>query len=205
MRGANGRRAAARWGSASAPSIGPRIPWDRSSAGRRRCARRSARASTARFPNNGHMSTWIAMSDYHIGRLHGMANRLAEAHGSYRSALELQEKRLDTFRGRWEMWNLACTCLEYGNIQRAMGDAAEAGRLIRRGRELLERLPDKGGLEFYNLACAHSLESAAVGRVDGNRGPEDLIESRRSADLAIAALRQAVRAGWKNVGHAKQD
>src|SRR5262249_255480 len=71
--------------------------------------------------------------------------------------------------------------------------------------ELLERIPHKDSIALYNLACAYSLESAAVGQLDGNRSPEDLIESRRSADLAIAALRQAFLAGWKDVGHTNQD
>lgn len=91
--------------------------------------------------------------------------------------------------------------------QLAQGKTEDAARSLRQARAVLERLPQERAEDLYNLACVRALCASLS---DGRGGEEETqnvedVERREDAELAIAALRAAVAAGYDNVAHMKVD
>jgi tetratricopeptide (TPR) repeat protein len=92
---------------------------------------------------------------------------------------------------------------DVGDILRAQGRSAEAIQTYRQGSELLDALPRETGQHFFNRACFLALCARPAN--DPSTAPSDLerAERRRHADLAMAALRDALSAGYKNAASLK--
>jgi serine/threonine protein kinase/tetratricopeptide (TPR) repeat protein len=85
-----------------------------------------------------------------------------------------------------------------GDINRAQGREAEAVRTYRQATELLDAVPRETGQDYFNLACFLALCARPAN--EPGSAPSDLeqAERRRNADAAMAALRQATIAGYRN-------
>jgi tetratricopeptide (TPR) repeat protein len=87
--------------------------------------------------------------------------------------------------------------------QAAAGRPDEALANVRKAERIAERFPEVNKAQvLYNLACAYSQCSASV-----CRGVEDLgqVQREQYADRAMAALRQAVTAGFADVALLRRD
>ena len=85
-----------------------------------------------------------------------------------------------------------------GDLFREQGRMAEAVRTYRQSRELEEALPKETADDWVHYATLLGL--CARPAVDGGAPPSDAerAECRRHADAALAALRQAIAAGFRN-------
>jgi tetratricopeptide (TPR) repeat protein len=85
-----------------------------------------------------------------------------------------------------------------GDIHREQGREAEAVQSHRQAIELLDALPRETGRDIFTVACFLAL--CARPAIDPGSAPSDveLAECRRHADAALAALRQATAAGYRN-------
>ena len=92
---------------------------------------------------------------------------------------------------------------------RELGKVDEAARLMRQARaalERLERLPSRTAADLFNLACVRASCAAppAVGQT-ASGFEDDRRERLHMADLAIAALVQAVDLGFRDVESLRRD
>jgi hypothetical protein len=91
-----------------------------------------------------------------------------------------------------------------GLARRRAGRLAEAAAEFRRAVAIMERLaslqPD--GFNLYNLACFQSLLSGIAAQPGSGLTSDD---ARRLAANAVLSLRQAVDAGFRNVGFMQRD
>ena len=85
-----------------------------------------------------------------------------------------------------------------GDIQRAEDRGAEAVRTYRQATELLDAVPRETGLDFFNLACFLALCARPANDPALAPGELEPAERRRHADAAMAALRRAMIAGYRN-------
>jgi eukaryotic-like serine/threonine-protein kinase len=85
-----------------------------------------------------------------------------------------------------------------GDIHREQGREAQAVRTHRQGVELLDALPKETGQDFFNIACFLALCARQANDPGRAPGETELAECRRHADLALAALQQAIGAGYRN-------
>jgi hypothetical protein len=69
---------------------------------------------------------------------------------------------------------------------------------LQAARALVEKLPERGPDDHYNLACILAQTSALADADQATQATAD-------ADQALAALRQAVAAGYKDVKHLAED
>jgi len=84
------------------------------------------------------------------------------------------------------------------DIHREQGREAEAVQSHRRAIELLDALPRETGQDNFGIACFLALCARPAN--DPGSAPSDVerAECRRNADAAMAALRQAIAAGYRN-------
>jgi eukaryotic-like serine/threonine-protein kinase len=154
---------------------------------------------------NGHLIYTMDLLYGYMGELYRATGRLPEASRSFERALELDEIRNPEKKNPTILMKRARHQLNLGHLRGVTGRPTEALRLFHQAQEILEGFPDGGANDLYNLTCAYSLVSDVVGRSKGTPSPGDHAESQRIADLAVATLRRAVLAGWKNLRHANQD
>jgi serine/threonine protein kinase len=90
-----------------------------------------------------------------------------------------------------------------GDIQRELGREADAVQSHRQGIELLDALPRETARDLFNIACFLAL--CARPASDPGSAPSDAErgECRRHADAAMATLRQAMAAGYRNAASFK--
>jgi serine/threonine protein kinase len=85
-----------------------------------------------------------------------------------------------------------------GDIHREQGREAQAVQVHRQAIELLDALPRETGQDIFTAACFLAL--CARPAIDPGSAPSDVerAECRHHADAAMAALRQAIAAGFRN-------
>ncbi len=89
-----------------------------------------------------------------------------------------------------------------GRVHRRAGRPAEAAASFRSAGTILEQLPTLTPYDHYNLACSHAqLAGMATEAGSGLKAEEALAE----AEKAMAALRQAVAAGFNAIGRLRSD
>ena len=98
--------------------------------------------------------------------------------------------------------NLADTLRRRGSVNRRRGRVAQAEEDLRFSADLLGRLTSPGPGDLYNLACSLALLSGVADRPGSGLSTD---AARGEADAAMAALRQAVNAGWRNASWARKD
>src|SRR5262249_36435773 len=138
-----------------------------------------------------------------IGYRLRQTGKRAEALASYKKALAIQQKLADTHpKDPHHQGDLANSVASLGAFERAGGHPASADAVFRQALGILERFPSRGPIDPYNLACCDAmLAGAAADRGSGITAAD----ATAAADKAMAALRDAVAAGYRNVAGIKSD
>jgi hypothetical protein len=90
-------------------------------------------------------------------------------------------------------------------LRREAGRDPEAGELLHRAYGLFERLAANGAMSRYEQAALHALCADLAARISPRPAEEDLDRGRRHAEQAVAALREAVASGFRNVAVLESD
>ena len=129
---------------------------------------------------------------------HRRTDRQAEAIPYYRRAIELFERLVrENPEVRTYPLTLANGYCYLGQVLRQAGQEPEASDVSRKALALFERIDREGLAKPYDLACIRSLSSDLV-RSTG-KDPAAVERSRRLADQAMEALRQAVDGGYRDL------
>ncbi len=141
----------------------------------------------------------LAWTMHWIGTLHhNRTDRHAEAIPYYRRAIELLERLVrENPEVRTYPATLAGTYCYLGQVLREAGNEPEASDVSRKALALFERIDKEGLATPYDIACIRSLSSDLV-RSTG-KDPAAAERSRRLADQAMEALRQAVNGGYRDL------
>jgi tetratricopeptide (TPR) repeat protein len=92
--------------------------------------------------------------------------------------------------------DLIASELELSRLYGTMGRADERAAALRRAHDVIEGLPKDDPGELYVLACVHALNSARASNED---------DRRHEAEEAVAALRRAIAAGWRDRDQLRED
>jgi serine/threonine-protein kinase len=147
----------------------------------------------------------LAQDHQVIGSILDQTGHPSEALESYARARAILERlaklypTLTLFQNR-----LAMSHSYVGLVRRRAGRPAEAAAEFRRAVGIMEQLsarqPD--GFNLYNLACFRALLSGIAAEPGSGLTGEDV---NHLGEQAVLALRQAVRAGFRNVGFMRRD
>jgi eukaryotic-like serine/threonine-protein kinase len=85
---------------------------------------------------------------------------------------------------------------ELSRLYGTMGRVNDQAAALRRAHDVIEGLPKDDPGELYVVACVHALNSARA---------NDLDDRRQEADQAVAALRRAIAAGWRDRDQLRED
>jgi serine/threonine-protein kinase len=140
-----------------------------------------------------------------IGQIYQRRTRRhAEAIPYYRRAIEdLERLARENPDVRTYPLQLAYAYCYLGQVQSGSGRPAEARAVSRKALALFERIDRDVLANHYDLACIRSLSSDLV-RLDKNDAAA-AEQSRRLADRAMDALRQAVAGGFRDVAWIEKD
>ena len=129
---------------------------------------------------------------------HHRTDRHAEAIPYHRRSIELLERLVrENPEVRTYPLTLANTYCYLGQVLRQAGQEPEASDVSRKALALFERIDKEGLAKPYDMACIRSLSSDLV-RSTG-KDPAAVERSRRLADQAMEALRQAVDGGYRDL------
>jgi tetratricopeptide (TPR) repeat protein len=92
--------------------------------------------------------------------------------------------------------------IDFGATLRKVGRGAEAVTVYREAAKFLAGLPEPSADRLYDLACCHAQLRALTDSAGSGLSPKD---GAAEGDQAVAALRRAVAAGYKDAAHMKQD
>ncbi len=135
---------------------------------------------------------------------HRRTDRQAEAIPYHRRSIELFERLVrENPEVRTYPLSLANGYCYLGQVLRQAGQEPEASDMSRKALTLFERIDKEGLAKPYDLACIRSLSSDLV-RSTG-KGPAAAERSRRLADQAMEALRQAVDGGYRDLAWIELD
>ena len=137
-----------------------------------------------------------------FGHLQLRAGRDAEAARSFETALELAKKLP---RGTPNQFSLAYIYRGVAKLRRKEQQTAAALEALQEAVRIGETNPGEKPYSTYELACARALCSTVCVEGQSERTAVKLAASRRYADGAMDALRQAVADGWKNVTWMRAD
>jgi tetratricopeptide (TPR) repeat protein len=154
-------------------------------------------------PAVGDFQANLAYSHNVIGDLLARAGRWDDAVASYREALALRQKLAAANPTTTQFrYDLASSLARVGLMHRRAARPADAATSFREAIAILEGLPTRTRDNYYNLACYYAL----LAGVAAEPGAEmSAAEGQTAAEQAMAALRQAVAAGWRNAAHMKID
>jgi len=141
----------------------------------------------------------LAWTMHWIGSFHHYrTDRHAEAIPYYRRAIELLERLVrENPEVRTYPPTLANTYCYLGQVLRQAGNEPEASNVSRKALALFERIDKEGLAKPYDIACIRSLSSDIVKST--GKDPAAVERSRRLADQAMEALRQAVDGGYRDL------
>jgi serine/threonine-protein kinase len=145
----------------------------------------------------------LAKSHSEIGKLLARKGLWDEAAASYGQARAIRQKLADAnptvslFQRE-----LANSCSHSGILQRRDGQPADAVASFRQAIAMLERIPTRSPVDHYGLACYHALLAGVATEAGSGL---TAAEGRNAADRAMAALRQAIAGGLRNVDHIRLD
>jgi tetratricopeptide (TPR) repeat protein len=145
----------------------------------------------------------LAKSFNDIGYRLRQTGKPAEALAYYKKAVAIQQKLADTHtKDPHYQGDLANTVASLGALQRGDGHPASAATFFRQAIGILERLPTRDPVDLYNLACCDAMLAGVA--ADPGSGMT-AAEALAAADKAMAALRDAVAAGYRNVAGMRSD
>jgi serine/threonine-protein kinase len=145
----------------------------------------------------------LARSHNNIGNLLDRTGRPSEAEESYRDAFAIrQELAAENPSVTAYQRGLASSLSRLGKVARRAGSTSEALDLFRDAVAVMKGLPTFTTENRYGLACYAALEAGAAAD-PGSGVPRD--EAAALADRAMAELRQAVVAGYRDLGWMQTD
>jgi tetratricopeptide (TPR) repeat protein len=139
----------------------------------------------------------LARIQENVGMLLEKLARLDEALAAFQKVLEVRQKLADanpTILG-YQRNRVDCLC-KIGHIQRLTGRAADAAASFRQAIVHLERLPPGNPGHHVNLACMYALLAGVAAEAGSDMS---VAEGQAAADKAMAALRRAIAAGYRNI------
>ncbi len=138
-----------------------------------------------------------------IGLLLSASGKSTEALTSCQKALAIHQKLCDaqpalaSFRS-----GLADSYSALDTVQRRAGQPAKAVASLRRAIAMVEQLPTLTPRNHYTLACCHAQLVAIAADAGSGMTPA---QASAEAERAMARLRQAIGAGYDNVGGLRSD
>jgi tetratricopeptide (TPR) repeat protein len=131
-------------------------------------------------------------------------NHHLEAIPCYRRAIELFERLMgENPEVKTYPLPLAYSYCYLGQVMREAGRGSEAMDLSQRALSMFDRIDQQGLADLYDLACVRSLSSDLV--LSSATDPSTAERSRRLADRAMEALRQAITGGYHDVDWIEHD
>ena len=151
--------------------------------------------------------TIFALADHssshvNLGEALASAGRHEEAVSSYRKAIELirrdssDSSSLGHFAESVANWFLSLADSLHELNRTAEVDAALSEYI---------KLSPEAPIGLYNQARRHSLRISDVAKGQSSLTPAQEAERRRDAETAMFWLREAVRSGWKDAAHTRED
>jgi tetratricopeptide (TPR) repeat protein len=129
---------------------------------------------------------------------HRRTNRQAEAIPYHRRSIELLERLVrENPEVRTYPLSLANSYCYLGQVLRQVGQEPEASDVSRKALALFERIDKEGLAKPYDIACLRSLSSDLVRSTGKDPAADE--RSRRLADQAMEAFRQAVDGGYRDL------
>jgi serine/threonine protein kinase/tetratricopeptide (TPR) repeat protein len=146
----------------------------------------------------GHDHPDTLRSMYNLAECYRILGRYADAIKLYEETVALRKAKLgpDHPATLWNMYNLANT---YG----ALGRHADALKLCRQTAPLWEKLNRADANSLYTAACMRAVTAAVLRAADSS--PAGAKQAEAEAEQAMAWLKKAVAAGWKNAAHMEKD
>jgi hypothetical protein len=89
-----------------------------------------------------------------------------------------------------------------GALERGDGHPASAAAFLRQAIGILERFQSRDPVDLYNLACCDAMLAGVAADPGSGMTPAD---ASAAGDKAMAALREAVALGYRNVAGMKSD
>jgi serine/threonine-protein kinase len=156
-------------------------------------------------PHSLDFQSSLALTARWIGQIYQRrTSKQAEAIPYYRRAIEILEHLVrENPDVRTYPLQLAYAYCYLGQVLRETGKQAEARDASRKALALFERIDRDVLANHYDLACVRSLSSDLL-RLDRNDAA-GAAESRRLADRAMDALRQAVAGGYRDLAWIEKD
>jgi serine/threonine-protein kinase len=148
----------------------------------------------------------LAESLSNIGSLQARSRRLREALASYEQAREILAKLAESDPSHATVRHyLATTYNEIAGVRSVLGPRDEARASAERARALLEPLPRPLPDELYQLARAHCLSAYLDSPDPTPTTDEERARREAHADRAVALLRRAIGAGYRDVAELQFD
>jgi serine/threonine-protein kinase len=148
-----------------------------------------------------HLRDLADMHD-HLGELFRDAGKPAEALAAHERALAARQKLVDADPSvPRHQRALAASVSQLGITQQRSGRPAEAAASFRRAVGLVEALPSPGPNDIFTLACYQGLLAGAAVEGSGLTAAG----ARAAADTAMATLRRAIAAGYRDVASLRKD
>ena len=141
-----------------------------------------------------------------VGRVHQDQGRYAEAERSFRDAARIWQELARSYptNGRFAR-ELAAAHLKLGCSYAATGKPGEALEAMQKARDIVEKMPHPGLLDFYALAGVYAQLSAPPGPTKTSLTMKEQTERSRHIEKAMAALHKAVAAGYRYPAVLKTD
>ncbi|HEY7330524.1 MAG TPA: serine/threonine-protein kinase [Gemmataceae bacterium] len=154
-------------------------------------------------PNDRQHKSELAQIHRLVGDLHAGQGHWSDAAEPYRQANVLMQELIaaDANVARYQS-GLASSLSKMGMVQRHLQRPAEAVASFRRAIATQERRPTLPPVEHYNLACYYALLAGVAGESGSGMSAQ---EAKEIANQAMAKLRRAVAAGYRNLANMKQD
>src|SRR5262249_35485861 len=129
------------------------------------------------------------------------AGRPGDAARWFKDALAIYERlAADDPRYSYYQHRTAAACRHLGTVPAPHVTGDEALGYLRRSERLLPDLPNRDPASAYDLACPRALIAGRLGGMGGVAAERDRYER-----MAVETLRQAVDAGYRDVGNLRID
>jgi serine/threonine-protein kinase len=166
-------------------------------------ARDGAASLAGAHPANRVYSIDLATSCADLGEQHAAMGKPKEARSCLDQALAIARRVAESGPSEPSLQARVGDMLRRRGIGLLrLGEPADAVADFRESIRVLRDLKQPTNIDLYNIACALALLSGAAGEASSGLTPSD---SRSSADAAMAALRQAIGAGWHDPALMKAD
>jgi tetratricopeptide (TPR) repeat protein/aminoglycoside phosphotransferase (APT) family kinase protein len=145
----------------------------------------------------------LASSHYNIGVVLEKQGQLAEALAAYAKARDIRQKLADVHPTAPEYQrDVADSLYRFGLVQRRSGRPAAASASFRKAIGILEGLSTLTSQDHYNLACDYALLTGIAAEPGAKM---TAAEGQAAADRALATLRRAIAAGYRNLDWMRRD